>query len=148
MIINRVQRPIDKRLVFIGLNAVNATQQATNLLVTTFPGTIVGLRWTFAADQDGGSGSAIYSWAIVVIRDGNNATIMGASNGADFYTPEQDVLAFGHGINNNNLHQQVFDGSTKTMRKMLGGDVMAFIVRGVATNTTCISGIVQFFLKT
>ena len=72
---------------------------------------------------------------------------MAASDAADFYAPEQNVLAFGHGSMDNNVDTQQFEGNTKTMRKFMGGDQLLFIVLGAATNTTNVQGIIQFFCK-
>jgi len=42
----------------------------------------------------------------------------------------------------------VFQGSTKTMRKLQRGDLLRFITLGVATNTQAVRGVVQFMCMT
>ncbi len=141
------KRPIDKELKVVVKGGMAGTQVATTLKTTTFPCTIVGLRWEISAFQDGGTGGGSYSWAIVVVRDGNSASAIATSDGSDFYTPEQDVLTFGRGAHDNNVSVQMHSGSTKTMRKLLGGDLLQFIAVGTATNTTDLRATVQFFCK-
>ena len=74
---------------------------------------------------------------------------MAVSDGSELYTPEQDVLTYGSGcstgVDLGDNHR--FDGSTKTMRKMMGGDQLVFIAKGEATNTFAYHGVVQFFCK-
>ena len=146
-IIRSAKRPIDKNLKYIKKTGVNATQVSTTLFTATFPCTVVGLRWSMDAYQDAGTGAANILWAVVIVRDGNSANNMGASDAADFYTPEQDVLAFGHGSMDNNVDTQHWEGTTKTMRKFMGGDVLQFITLGANTNTSNVQGIIQFFCK-
>ena len=52
----RTRRPIDKLIIAINKDGVDATQVATTLLITTFPCTIVGLR-THAPRSRGKEGS-------------------------------------------------------------------------------------------
>ncbi len=143
------RRPIDKELKCILKAAVDGTQVVTTLKTTTFPCTIVGLRWSLSFAQDAGGGQGQMYWAIVVVPDGVSASTMAFSDAADFYTPEQHVLAFGTFLDNIAAVStpKTVDGSTKTMRKMKGGDLLQFIAVGEATNTTAINGVVQFFCK-
>ncbi len=142
------RRPIDKNLVAVLKATVNATQENTTLLTTTFPCTIVGLRWELAVNQDGGTGLAGYSWGIVVVRDGVTVDTMATSDAASFFNPEENMLVFGVGSIENALETKTHSGSTKTMRKMQGGDKLVFIFKGIATETTGCRGVVQFFCKT
>ncbi len=142
------RRPIDKNLVTATKGGVNATQEQTVLFTATFPCTVVGLRWSLSVFQDAGTGNARGVWAVVVVRDGNSAGTMTTSDAGDFYTPEQDVLSFGHSSVDNNVQTLQFEGTTKTMRKLLGGDQLIFICKAQATNTSAFEGIFQFFCKT
>ncbi len=142
------KRPTDKNLVAIALAGVNATQQNTTLTTVTFPCTIVGIRWMIAVAQDAGTGAANSSWCINVLRDGGTQKNMSTSNGSTFFAPESDCLVFGFSIIDNNTETKIFEGSTKTMRKMMGGDKLIFSGLGIATSTSTFRGVIQFFCKT
>ena len=98
--------------------------------------------------QDADTGLAECRWAIVVARDGNSPNTLVSTDGGTLYKPEQDVLAFGTLFVDNNLEVVQVSGNTKTMRKMLIGDTLNFIMLGIATKTTGVRGVVQFFCKT
>ncbi len=144
----RTSRNTDKKMIGVALDAISATQQSTVLLTVTFPCTIQGLRWNMAIIQDAGTGNCEFHWAIVVLRDGLTLPVMSVGDGATLYQPEQDVLVYGVGIIDNNTASYPFAGSTKTMRKLMGGDRLVFIAKGVATNFSRIRGVIQFFCKT
>ncbi len=145
----RVQRPIDKELKVINKEAIAGSQVATVLKTTTFPGTVVGLRWSMQAVQDAGTANSQLTWAIIVRQDGNAAGALAVSDAADLYTPEQDVLAFGCATSSGvDQTDTVFEGTTKTMRKLKQGDILEWICLAEATNTWALFGCVQFFFKT
>lgn len=145
------KRPIDKSLVVVNL-ASTTTQAQTTLKTTTFPCTLTGLRWEMATHNNDTAADQLVRWAIVVIKDGLAATTMGGSDGADFYTPEQDVLAFGvqrltdQDAANGGPVVANWNGSTKTMRKLKAGDVLAFITLA-SSATADVDGVIQFFCK-
>lgn len=141
------KRPIDKALIAVNKNGLAGTQQSTVLSTTTFPCTITGLRWDITALQDAGTGVCSGMWAIVVVRDGLSANTISFTDAGTVYEPEQDVLAFGTWAVDNNTDTQRISGTTKSMRKLMGGDQLVLIAKGVATNTTTIFGAVQFFCK-
>jgi len=147
----RVARPIDKELIAVNLS-VTTTQMDTVLKTTTFPGTVVGLRWSMSARSVVTAAQRV-DWAIVTTEDGNTVNNIGTSNAGDFYTPEQNVLAFGSmqlEASNSTAGPSNFmwEGSTKTMRKLKQGDTLEFTI--ISTNATgaSIDGVVQFFFKT
>ncbi len=142
------KRPIDKRLKFVNKSGQDGTQAVTTLYTTTFPGTVVGLRWSISCTQDGGTANTQCVWAIVVVRDGLSAQTMGLSDAADFYTPEGDVLTFGIYTGKAAIDGHVWEGSTKAMRKLQAGDLLQWIVVAEGTNTFEVKGIIQFFIKT
>jgi len=145
----RVARPIDKELKVVLKEAIAGSQVATTLKTTTFPGTIVGLRWSMEAAQDAGTANSTLQWAIVVTQDGQTPSAMAGSDAADMYTPEQDVLAFGCAVATGvDQTSTQFEGTTKTMRKLKQGDVLSFIALSEATNTWIMFGCIQFFFKT
>ncbi len=148
----RVQRPIDKELKAISLTATTSVA-STTLKTTTFPGTVVGLRWSISLRASNTTAGSNLFWAIVVVPDGEAVNTPAISDGADFYAPEQNVLAFGvrslpdldSGFGMMNV---TFEGTTKTMRKLKQGDILAFLVFGNQATTAAVNGVVQFFFKT
>ena len=142
------KRPVDKIMISVSKAAVDSTQVSTVLLLVTFPCTIVGIRWSGTVNQDAGTGTAQYNWAIVVLRQGVTVSTMASGDGNTFFTPETNCLVFANGAIDNNVEAARFDGSTKTMRKMQGGDQLLFLSRGSATNTSSFNFTVQFFCKT
>jgi len=148
----RAPRPIDKQLKAIKITTANAAQDATTLITATFPGTITGLRWVLDFSNADGANGCEYCWAIVHTKDGNDANDFATSDAADFYAPEQNVLAFGLGtlgVTTNGESIASVEGSTKTMRKLKQGDEILFLVKNLGSGTSLkTSGVVQFFNKT
>ena len=145
------RRPVDKLMVCIAAVNLVGTQLSTTLTTVTFPCTIVGLRWDLSSLTTAGTAPATYAWAIVKVSDGNSANALAFSNGATLYQPEQNVMAFGVGMNTpeDTIGGPLrWVGSTKTMRKMMAGDTLQFIHVGEATNAQEVLGCVQFFCKT
>ncbi len=149
----RVARPIDKELKAINHNDAGSTQRSTVLKTTTFPGTVVGLRWDFSAVSPLTTAAEFLYWVIVVVPDGEAVNTIGTSDGVDMYTPEQNVLAFGNialadadiAAGPQAVH---VEGSTKTMRKLKQGDVLQFSVLGLSGTAGLVRGVIQFFFKT
>ncbi len=146
------RRPTDKELIFVSQTATTSNV-ATTLKTATFPCTIVGVRWSMSMSNNVSTGDTIVNWIIVLVHDGNSANTISQSNGADMYTPENDVMAFGTTILSdsdigagNRTHN--FKGMTKTMRKMRQGDLLQFITLASAANSAIVRGVVQFFCKT
>ncbi len=149
--VRRGSRPIDKELKVVS-QTVTTSVVATTLKTTTFPCTIVGLRWSFTLQIAITTGDSDAWWAIIVVRDGRAASTPSTSDGADFYTPEQDVLAFGHMVVRDKDSSQGpgtinEQGVTKTMRKLMGGDLLQFITISSTAISGNLNGIIQFFCK-
>ncbi len=89
----RAKRPIDKSLIVVNQEATNS-QSATTLIDVKFPCTVMGIRWSLAVFGNT-TANELVSWAIVRVREGRSADTMDQTDGAHFYDPEQDVLAFG-----------------------------------------------------
>ncbi len=146
------RRPTDKELIYVSQTATTSNT-ATTLKTTTFPCTIVGLRWNMTCRSIIATGSSTVNWIIVLVKDGNSANTISQSNGADMYTPENNVMAFGTvDVSDNDLgigplSVQV-QGQTKTMRKMQQGDLLQFITISTLANSATFRGVVQFFCKT
>ena len=144
------RRNLDKKIV----NAVQATdtgQSATVLFTSTFPCTITGIRWSIGVTGGTTSGCTIY-WALIMVRDGDTISTMSTSDGADFYNPEQEVLSFGlfqlddKDSATGGPVSMTTMGSTKTMRKYMGGDTLQFITISTIAGCSC-RALVQFFCK-
>ncbi len=149
----RVARPIDKELKVVNQQPTTSVV-STTLKTTTFPGTVVGLRWALSGLNTSASANPFVTWGIVVIPDGEAANTPALSDGADWYTPEQNVLAFGSfylrdADGTTGPGALMFEGSTKTMRKLKQGDVLALItLADTVAPAANLDGIVQFFFKT
>ena len=146
----RARRPIDKRLIYVA-QTVSNTQDSTQLLAPTFPCTVMGIRWAVSA-IGGAATSTVLSYAIVVSRDGDSPNTLGSSDAGDFYTPEQDVLAFGTMLMADsdlsvNLAQND-KGETKSMRKLRVGDTVHMIAKCADAVSVTFKGVVQLFCKT
>ncbi len=145
----RVRRPIDKELKVVNQVATTSVV-ATTLKTTTFPCTIVGLRWEIAMLANTAVANPLVHWAIVLVHDGQAASTPSTSDGADFYTPEQNVLAFGVqyvGQNDVSDFKVHIDGATKTMRKLKSGDLLQFITLSDVVTSVFVDAVVQFFCK-
>ena len=141
-------RPIDKILAYVKQSGVDATQVETSLISAPFPCTITGIRWEIGIAQSGGTGLAQCDMAIVVVREGNSTIAISTVNTSQFYEPEQNCLAFKTVFIHNFTQTKQWSGSTKTMRKLMVGDQIRFVMLGIATNTVNISGVVQLFCMT
>lgn len=147
----RPTRPIDKSIIAVALTATSSIATST-LQTTTFPCTVVGLRWSLSILCAVTTTNPIVAWAIVVVKDGNSANSISISNAADFYTPEQNVLAFGmsrvsDSDSGSGPKILQIDNSTKTMRKLKAGDLLQFICISDTASGANINGAVQFFCK-
>jgi len=145
----RGKRPIDKDLIVV--NQTTTTSVTTTALkTTTFPCTVVGIRWVISIQSIVAS-IQLLSWAIVITRDGDSVNTPSQSNAASFYQPEQDVLMFGttHLSDNTFATGTImnFEGTTKTMRKLKAGDVLNFITINSDANGASLDAIIQFFCK-
>ncbi len=145
------RRPTDKELIFVAQTATTSNT-VTTLKTATFPCTVVGLRWNFAFASNVSTNNSFVNWIIVLVHDGNSANTISQSNGADMYTPENDVMAFGtvsvlaNDETAGSTNGQVM-GQTKTMRKMQQGDVLQFITLSSVANSALVRGVIQFFCK-
>lgn len=145
------RRAIDKEIKSVNV-ASTTTQTVTTLKTTTFPCTIVGLRWDISYIQNVTVNGATVLWAIVVVKDGNSANTLSLSNGGDTYTPEQNVLTWGvlacpdSDLSSGPLMDKEI-GASKTMRKLMGGDLLQFIQLSNVASSGSLKGVVQFFCK-
>lgn len=147
------KRPIDKNLICINKAwSAASTQMETTLITATFPATITGVRWSLNVWTADSSSTGILTWAIIRVKDGLSASTLSFSDGGTVFEPEQEVLAFGSSVlQQNDLNAgpltQHFEGDTKTMRKLMGGDKIMFIAKPEAVWTGGIDGVIQFFAK-
>ncbi len=143
------KRAVQKEVITVQKAAVDGSQSSTTIFTATVPGTMEGLRWDIAAMQDAGTGNTTMRWAIVLVKSGDSANNISATDAATFYSPEGNLLVSGlhiqSGIDINTPNSE--KGSTKTRRKMMAGDTIQMIMVAAATNTWAVSGIVQMFYK-
>ncbi len=129
---------------------VSATQLQTDLITATFPCTITGLRWDLSCLSEHNAVDNI-AWAIVIIKQGNTASQIGLGDSGSFYNPETDCLAFGlkalDADAQGSGYSHSWTGSTKTMRKLMGGDKLAIIMKGSVGAVKNVFGCIQFFCK-
>ena len=150
-----VKRPVDKKLTVIQKNSVAATQQTTVLIAPTAACTVVGFRWSFFVNGDGGTEGVPhdYQWVIVHQRDGSTISTLSTSDASSLYSPEQDVLAFGVGQCRQDSTSVITDSSnqwngiSRASRRMMVGDQIVFVIDGIATETVRVKGCVQLFCK-
>lgn len=145
------KRPVGKNMINVVKATVSTTQLTTTLFTTTYPATITGLRWMISANSLIAADTTI-QWAIVKVNQGLSASTMGAADAGTFYLPEQNCLVWGIGYIKGSTSAQgpgalMFEGDTKTMRKLQGGDTLQFIVVAGVANSAGIIGSVQFFTK-
>ena len=144
------RRPIDKQLIVVSQTVTN-TQQSTALFTTTFPCTVTGIRLSFGAVSTLTTGSQTLRAAIVILKDGTTLDTIDLSDGADFYQPETNVLWYVVGAMADADSGQGnivfnYEGSTKSMRKLMTGDQVFFVARATGTGVA-VNGVVQLFLK-
>lgn len=148
------KRPINKSLITIYKTISDATQVNTTLATITYPGTITGLRWDLSVFQSDTAASDCRAiWAIVVCREGQSASTLALGDAATTYSPEDQLLTFGTvGIGYETAqyqNPQYYSGSTKTMRKLQGGDTVLFIMKTSGADADLnVMGVIQFFIKT
>ncbi len=152
-VVRAPRRPIDKHLKCITITNMGSTQRNSVLLTATFPGTVVGLRWTMTFYSPLTTGPETIYWVICVVPDGVTASTIATSDTAKMYAPEQHVLAYGVEFLGDfdtglNPSRSTAVGATKSMRKLKAGDVLSFQVLGLSGTVGTCRGVVQFFLKT
>lgn len=148
------KRPIDKRIIFFDHSSTAASAQLQTAIIpsATFPCTATGIRWEVIIDSADALNAPDILWAIVILREGVAADTLTFSGAAAIYTPEQNVLAWGYSRAISNASSagpelQRWDGTTKTMRKLMAGDQIVMISKPNATWTGVVRGVVQIFCK-
>jgi len=146
------KRPIDKNILAVRVDE-DASQQELILYTATFPATMTGLRWDGGIMMtNAGSGSQQeVAWAIVLNQEGLAPDLLAFPSipgGSTLYQPEQNVLAFGRELVTFETGSYKIQGSTKTMRKLQGGDQLLFIYRWQTAGVTARLALdIQFFMK-
>lgn len=120
-------------------------------MTATFPCTITGMRWDLSCLSLHAGADRLF-WAIVVVRDGETANPIVFTDSNDLYQPEQNVLTYGmkelSGNTTGEGYSKDWEGTSKSMRKLMGGDSIEFVTNGVVAANKVITGAVQFFCKT
>ncbi len=148
-VVRAARRPIDKSMIVV--NSEDFTTQASIPIQTStvFPGTLTGLRWSLGFVNSAGTAIGGLFWSIVVVPQGTTASTMSTTNAATFYSPEQNVLTFGSATSLTSVAAQnvMFEGSTKSMRKLKVGDTVVLLVVAQTNEKWTLHGVVQFFIK-
>lgn len=163
----RPKQHIDKYIKPLNFNQDTSSQGTVDLLDTTIPCTIRGLRWNFGVANELGITGGRYrykcAWAIVRQPQGSSLGTLDPE-GSVLYKPEKQVIAHGEYVDSvasgtagqYSSPQFMIEGETKSMRKMVGGDKLVFVYKAVAINEASanqtgksqIAGSVQFFTST
>lgn len=144
----RAQRPTDKAIIAISSSTTSVAQSETVLETATFPCTVAGLRWMLEFDiADAATTNAAIAWAIVLVKDGNSAGTLSISDGGTLYNPEQNCIVWGVGYAVPQQNALRFEGQTKSMRKLMGGDRIILIRKANVADQIDAFGTVQFFCK-
>lgn len=149
------RRPIDKRLINIQIGAQTAVQTNVSLITATYPATITGIRWSFIIQSQVGGAANNGGWVLIRVKDGVAPNTFSFSNAGTLITPEQEVIAYGRwAVNDADIATSNgpsclnIEGHTKSMRKLMGGDQIYFMINGQTAGPQTVSGTVQFFAKT
>lgn len=142
---------INKHLIYVNKSLSATTQSSTTLFTTTYPCTVMGLRWDGVFMSNSSVSDTFATWCIVVVKDTITESTMSQTDGSNFYRPEQDVLTFGvvvgtdsdGGVGPKGTH---INGTVKTKRKLQTGDTLEFLIKPTSTNGCSIDVICQFFL--
>ncbi len=128
------------------------TQVSTTVLTTTFPCTLSAVKYSIGVFNNAAASSRVFRWALVFVADGNSANTISFVDAADFYTPEQHIIAFGSA----NLSETGGDGaptahwnrSLSTRVNMRTGDLILFLCAAESGTDLFVDGTVQLLCKT
>ena len=141
------RRAIDKVTVN-QFSTITTTQNNNALYTATTACTFVGARITGSFNAL--STTAKCAWALVVNRNGIAPSQISLTDGATFYSPEQDILASGMlalgGIPTSSIVIPV-DLVVKTKRKLLTGDQISFCTYSDTASGGNIAVIDTVFIK-
>ena len=134
----------DKHVISV-TQALSTSQVATNLFTVVVPGTFVGLRWLIMVE---GANAGTGAWALIQVRDTVTASTMVVTDGGQFYSPEQDLLAFGRfGTTGGAEAIPISENKSGATRKMHVGDHVQFIAIGDVASQGTIKATIQFFIQ-
>lgn len=149
-VVRSAKRAIDKQIININHVVTNAAV-STTLYTATYPCTITGIRWSLCYGQALDDNLSAGTWFIVIVRDGYSSNTPSLTSGSSLYQPETDVLSFGSFCafkdTSGSGASVLYDGNTKTMRKIQAGDQMFLVSLGTDVNQGTLFGAIQFFLK-
>lgn len=96
-----------------------------------YPNTIAGIRWEVTLTNTSADDFTHYReffWYIAIYRDGTAPQVATTMN-MGMVKPEANVITWGSGMSITGAERKsVFEGSTKSMRKMQTGDKIYFVV--------------------
>lgn len=149
-VIPRTKRPINKELIAVNSALSSAAQINVTLYTATYPCTITGLRWGLDVKNVVASDVAGV-WIIYVVRQGQTVVGISDTTASTVYSPEEEVMAWGtYNLCDRSIGSEAvatFEGSTKTMRKLQGGDKLGISATCSDIDGALLYGIVQFFNK-
>jgi len=108
------------------------------------------LRWDLNFRTNTSAVPPEFWWVLVIVKDGDSANPLDVSDLAQLYTPEQNVMAFGAGrlqasTDSAGPKSIRMSEKTRTMRKMMEGDSLQFIITTSVSSAILVNGAIQFF---
>lgn len=146
----QTKRPIDKKLISIATTGA-ADQINTVVHLATFPGTIVGLRWSLTVHNTDNTFQQEGKWALFIAREGVPVDAISFGTGTTTMEPEANVMVIEDWYTTDMGDGQsvhTFSGATKAMRKIQCGDTLVFCCKGESSANWEARGTIQFFVKT
>lgn len=146
----QTKRPIDKKLKSISITGA-ADQINTNIHTATFPGTLVGFRWSLTVHNTDAVFQQEGKWALFIAREGVPVDAISFGNNTTTMEPEANVVVIEDWYTTDMPDGQSvmqFSGSTKAMRKIQCGDNLVFCCKGESSADWEVRGTIQFFIKT
>ena len=142
----KTKRPVNKSIVSVRKAAQPGdTTGQTVILAASSPCTVTGFRWEINACNSSTVLQQDIAWALVIVKAGNTPNAFGTSDGANLYTPEQNVIAWGAttlaqplpAADAYYISEKGYMGETKTQRKLMAGDSVYMLVRNAGAGGFC-----------
>ena len=138
------KRLVDKAIINVKKTAIGTSQVATILRTAGEAETLVRLVGNIAIIA--GANAGFLRMLIALVRDGQVASAISATDAGTLYAPEQDVLWYRNVATSGSLDQDI-GIDVKGMRKLRKGDTIQFLAIGSAADITDIEGAVTSFYK-
>ena len=143
------KRPVDKIIITVNQTHAAAGQKITAVATALTPCTVTGFRWHIDHRNVDTTMPCQVGWALVVVKEGNTPPQLNLTgDGAQFYQPEQQVIAWGTGVLTDGSAAPPgpigsasvvrHEGATKTQRKMMQGDRLLLVLQMAGGSTQCL----------